>query len=209
MPQIHLRAEPGDYAPLVLLPGDPRPRHDDRRTVRRRPRNTHARQPAPLAARLHRHVQRQAGQRPDERHGHAVLLDRHGRAAHARREALHPDGHLRWHRPRPEDRRPSRCHRRRAGRRRDADLPARRSICSGRRLRADPGPGRHGAARRASSRYVGVVQSVDVFYNPDADYASKMRSRAAWLPSRWRRRRCSTWRCASRAAATTCAAAAC
>src|SRR6478736_5339812 len=23
MPQIHLRAEPGDYAPLVLLPGDP------------------------------------------------------------------------------------------------------------------------------------------------------------------------------------------
>jgi len=28
MPQIHLRAEPGDYAPLVLLPGDPsRARH--------------------------------------------------------------------------------------------------------------------------------------------------------------------------------------
>lgn len=24
MPQIHLRAEPGDYAPLVLLPGDPK-----------------------------------------------------------------------------------------------------------------------------------------------------------------------------------------
>ena len=23
MPQIHLRAEPGDYAPVVLLPGDP------------------------------------------------------------------------------------------------------------------------------------------------------------------------------------------
>ncbi|HEX2142439.1 MAG TPA: purine-nucleoside phosphorylase, partial [Candidatus Limnocylindria bacterium] len=23
MPQIHLHAEPGDYAPLVLLPGDP------------------------------------------------------------------------------------------------------------------------------------------------------------------------------------------
>src|SRR6266545_693557 len=23
VPQIHLRAEPGDYAPLVLLPGDP------------------------------------------------------------------------------------------------------------------------------------------------------------------------------------------
>ena len=23
MPQIHLRAEPGDYAPLVLMPGDP------------------------------------------------------------------------------------------------------------------------------------------------------------------------------------------
>ena len=23
MPQIHLRAEPGDYAPIVLLPGDP------------------------------------------------------------------------------------------------------------------------------------------------------------------------------------------
>ena len=23
MPQIHLRAEEGDYAPLVLLPGDP------------------------------------------------------------------------------------------------------------------------------------------------------------------------------------------
>ena len=23
MPQIHLRAEPADYAPLVLLPGDP------------------------------------------------------------------------------------------------------------------------------------------------------------------------------------------
>src|SRR5687767_1343553 len=23
MPQIHLRADPGDYAPLVLLPGDP------------------------------------------------------------------------------------------------------------------------------------------------------------------------------------------
>ena len=23
MPQIHLRAEPGEYAPLVLLPGDP------------------------------------------------------------------------------------------------------------------------------------------------------------------------------------------
>src|SRR5262245_12253982 len=25
MPQIHLRAEEGDYAPLVLLPGDPGP----------------------------------------------------------------------------------------------------------------------------------------------------------------------------------------
>ena len=25
MPQIHLHAEPGDYAPLVLLPGDPEP----------------------------------------------------------------------------------------------------------------------------------------------------------------------------------------
>jgi uridine phosphorylase len=24
MPQIHLRAEDGDYAPLVLLPGDPK-----------------------------------------------------------------------------------------------------------------------------------------------------------------------------------------
>ena len=24
MPQIHLRAEPGDYAPTVLLPGDSR-----------------------------------------------------------------------------------------------------------------------------------------------------------------------------------------
>ena len=23
MPQIHLHAEPGDYAPFVLLPGDP------------------------------------------------------------------------------------------------------------------------------------------------------------------------------------------
>ncbi|MDQ1322679.1 MAG: Purine-nucleoside phosphorylase, partial [Chloroflexota bacterium] len=23
MPQIHLHAEPGDYAPVVLLPGDP------------------------------------------------------------------------------------------------------------------------------------------------------------------------------------------
>ncbi|HEX7400367.1 MAG TPA: hypothetical protein VF302_11400, partial [Candidatus Limnocylindrales bacterium] len=23
MPQLHLRAEPGDYAPIVLLPGDP------------------------------------------------------------------------------------------------------------------------------------------------------------------------------------------
>ena len=38
MPQIHLHAEPGDYAPVVLLPGRPEPRDPDRGALRRRPR---------------------------------------------------------------------------------------------------------------------------------------------------------------------------
>ena len=66
MPQIYLRAEAGDYAPLVLLPGDPGRATmiaglfdgglDKARLVN----------PASLAARLYGHVQGQAGQRPDE-----------------------------------------------------------------------------------------------------------------------------------------------
>ena len=43
---------------------------------------------------------------------------------------------------------------------------------------------------------MGQIATVDVFYNPDDDYVTKMRGRHV-AGSRWRRRRCFTWRCAS------------
>ena len=177
MPQIHLRAEPGDYAPLVLLPGDP-----GRATM--------------IAglfdgglenARLvnqHRSLLGYTGTYK----GKPVSVQTSGMGTPSFSivmEELLMLGVTRFIRtgtcggigPRPENRRHGRRHGRGAGRWRDADLPARRSVRSGGRLRADPRAGRHGARQAASSRRSGVVQSVDVFYNTDSDYASKMRSR--------------------------------
>ena len=48
---------------------------------------------------------------------------------------------------------------------------------AGGRLRADPRAGRCGRRPRASRRTSGQVATVDVFYNPDADYVTKWRSR--------------------------------
>ena len=65
VPQIHLHAEPGDYAPLVLLPGDPNRATTHRPALRRRARQLQARQRASRPARLDRHLPRSPGERPD------------------------------------------------------------------------------------------------------------------------------------------------
>ncbi len=85
MPQIHLRAEAEDYAPLVLLPGDP-----NRATWIAEKFDGGA--GAVRQVNSHRGLlgytgtyQRRPGERPDQRHGRPEHLDRGRGAAPARR----------------------------------------------------------------------------------------------------------------------------
>ena len=69
VPQIHLHAEPGDYAPLVLLPGDPnRAKRIAQRFDGGSPQAAGQRASGPAG--LDRHLPRPPGERPDQRHGH-------------------------------------------------------------------------------------------------------------------------------------------
>ena len=93
---------PGDYAEACLLPGDPlRAKHiaetflDDPRQENRGARH----------ARLHRHLQRQAGLRAGDRDGLPVRRDRRRGARPARREAAPAGRHLRRPPARPRARR--------------------------------------------------------------------------------------------------------
>ena len=110
MPQIHLRAEPGDYAPLVLLPGDPNRATRiaamfDGGLDKARKVNDHRALYGYTGT-----YQGRAGERPDHRHGHAVLLHRGRGAAASGRHATHPGRHLWWHRPRHPHRGPGHRH---------------------------------------------------------------------------------------------------
>ena len=93
--QIHLHAEPGDYAPVVLLPGDPN------RATRIAARfdggldAPPAGQRRPRPARLHRHGRWGPGVGPDHDDGHADHDDRDGGAAQPRRDDVHPGRHER------------------------------------------------------------------------------------------------------------------
>ena len=146
MPQIHLRAEPGDYAPLVLLPGDPNratriaAMFDGGLEAARKVNDhralygyTGTYQGVPVSVQT-------TGM------GTPVVLHRGRGAAAPGRHAAHPGRHLRRHRAGHPHRRPG--HRHGGGTRRwlHAHVPPRRPVRAGRRLRADAGAGgrRHG-----------------------------------------------------------------
>ena len=89
---IHLRAEPGDYAPAVLCPGDPRRAEYIAETFfDRRPSG----QRGAGHARLHRHVRGPPALRAVHRHGMPERGDRLRGAHPARRPAADPGGHVR------------------------------------------------------------------------------------------------------------------
>ena len=176
MPQIHLRAEPGDYAPLVLLPGDPNRATRiaamfDGGLERTRKVNDHRAlygytgtyQGVPVS------VQTTGMGTPS----FSIVVEELLRLGATR---LIRVGHLRRHRPGHPHRGPGRGHGRGPHRRLDAHLPPRRPVRAGRRLRPDARAGRRGDGRRRAP-FVGPIATVDVFYNPDADYVSKWRGR--------------------------------
>ena len=103
MPQIHLHAEPGDYAPVVLLPGDPN------RATRIAARFDGGVEASRLVnvpsrpARLHGQGRRRPRLRADDDDGRPDHLDRRRGAPDARRDHVHPrrdHGRLRAHRDR-------------------------------------------------------------------------------------------------------------
>ena len=69
MPQIHLHAEPGDYAPVVLLPGRPDPGDAIAARFDGGLEATPPGQRATAASRLHGHGRRRPGVRPDDDDG--------------------------------------------------------------------------------------------------------------------------------------------
>ena len=90
---IHITGQPGDYAPVVLLPGDPN------RATRIAARFDGGLEASRLVSE-HRGllgytgtVERRPGLGPDDDDGHAHDDDRHGGAADARRDDVHPRRH--------------------------------------------------------------------------------------------------------------------
>ena len=177
MPQLHLRAEPGDYAPIVLLPGDPNRATAIAALLRRRPRGDAAGQRPPAPLRLHGYLPGRPDQRPDDRHGRAGGGDRRRGAPAPRRPAADPGRHLRRDRDGHPDRRDRDRHGCVAVRRDHGDLPPRRALCARGRLPAHPRPRRRRRDRAGAAYQVGPICTVDVFYNPDADYFSRWAAR--------------------------------
>ena len=160
---IHVRAEPGEYAEAVLLPGDPlRAKYiaetylDD--VVQRNSERG--------LLGLHRHLPGQAGLRAGNRHGLPGRDDRLRGARPARLQEADPRRHLRRPPAASCARRPDRRADRRAGRL-DRDAPGRERAALPDRL-VEPHPRRrHTAKEQGQELHVGPIVSSDVFYNPD------------------------------------------
>ena len=155
MPQIHLRAEVGDYAPLVLLPGDPNratriaESFDGGLEGPGWSTSTAACSATPARIRgTPVSVQTTGMGTPSL----SIVVEELLRLGARRLVRVGTTGgHRTWH----PHRRPHRRHVRGTRRRRDADVPARRPVRAGGRLRADARPRRRGArakgVRAASS----------------------------------------------------------
>ena len=185
---IHLRAEPGDYAPERAVPRRPPPGAVHRRDVLR-PRRP-AGQRGARHARLHRHVRGRADQRADHRHGLPDGGHRVRGAGDARRDAADPGRHVRRVRRRRVARRHGDRHLGDVRRRHAAAL--RRHGRRGRRRRRSRSSrppcgrprGRRDGARRADRHERHLLR-------PRPDERAAVGSASATSASRWRRR-CST-----------------
>ena len=204
MPQIHLRAEVGDYAPLVLLPGDPKRATRiaslfDGGLAASRHVNEHrgcSATPAPTRA-----CRSASRRRAWARRRFSIVVEELLRLGATRLIRVGTTGGI--------------------GRGiHTGDLViataaapvdgATRTYLHGDPFApvADFGLTRAlvDAARAAGVQpFIGPVATVDVFYNPDEDYVTQVAGRAASWASRWRRRRCSTSPSRPRQPGTTCA----
>ena len=190
MPQIHLRAEEGDYAPLVLLPGDPN-----------RARRIPSASTTASARQVNDHrgllgftgtYRRHAGERPDQRDGDAEPEHRGRGAAATRREAPHPGRDLRRDREGAEDGRPRHRHGRVPGRRRDARRTFTASRTRPPRTSSSPARWSTRPARPASRHGPGSSHRSTSSTTPMRTTRSAGAS-GACSPSRWRPRRSSSW----------------
>ena len=184
---IHIRAEPGEYAEAVLLPGDPlRAKYiaetyfDDAVAAEQRAR----------PARLHRHLEGQAGLGAGNRDGLPGRDDRLRGADPARLQEADPRRHLRRAPGEPRARRPDRRADRRAGRL-DRDAPRRRTSRTAR-----PRRGRS-STRRCTSRSTPARRCTSARSSRATSSTTRTRAstsagrRAACSRSRWRPRRSS------------------
>ena len=165
MPQIHLHAEPGDYAPVVLLPGDP---NRATRIAARFDGGIDASKPRHVAsrpARVHGHGGRRPGVGPDDDDGRADDLDRGRGAAHARRDDVHPRrDHGRLRRAPRSATRSWRCRPRPTRASAACSVAARRRPRRPASMSSSPSSPRRRAA--GLTTHVGPVVTGDVFYDP-------------------------------------------